>query len=178
MSASSPERSDPVVLGRLGKPHGLYGELRFFPYGCKREIVEAIPEITVGNKILKQIGLRGEGSFWLIRFEGISSREDAARLAGQLACVDYSRLPELPEMEFYEADLIGASVEDMQGRSIGVIDEIMAQPEHDVLVIHDASGRECLIPTLNHILKSWNRREKKLIVDWYDPDEGVDPAVD
>ena len=111
--------------------------------------------------------------------KGISNREQATVLTGQLVCVEQDFLPALEEMEFYEADLLQAQVISLQGENFGRIEEFMVQPEHDVMVVRDNQGRERLIPALRHVLTSWDPERRCLTVDWeepFDPEDG--PAED
>ncbi len=164
---------DAVVLGRLGKTHGLTGELRFYPFGCTQELLRRYDRVLANDRELQLTGCRGDpaADFWLVRIEGVSDRETARKMTGLHLCVPQDALPKLPEMEFYEADLIGALVQNDEGEPLGAIQEVMPLPEHDVLVIRDEAGRERLIPTLRDILREWDAEARRLTVHWRDWEE-------
>ena len=165
-----------VVLGRLGKAHGLKGEIRFFPFGCTQETFERVRPLRTNRKEIPVQSVRGSGPFWILQIQGVSTREAAAALTGQLVCTTPEDLPALPEMEFYEADLMEASVQTDTGEPLGSIQEIVPQPENDIFVVRDELGREHLIPALRHVLRSWDAEAKLLTVSWSDPeDEGDAP---
>ncbi len=177
--APQDEAEDLVVLGRLGKSHGLRGEIRFYPYGCEREILEIVETITIGGRGYELTSIRGDGKYWLLTLKGINSREKAAVLTGQLVCIEQGYLPALEDMEFYEADLLQARVISLQGEDFGRIEEFLIQPEHDVMVVRDSQGRERLIPALRHVFHSWDAEQRCLTVDWvdpFDPEDGPSEA--
>lgn len=149
------------------------GELRFYPFGCTQELLKGYDRVLVSGRAVQLTGCRGEptADFWLVRVEGVSDRETARKMTGLHVCVERDALPELPEMEFYEVDLIGALVQNEEGEALGAIQEIMPLPEHDVLVIRDEAGRERLIPTLRDILREWDVDARRLTVHWRDWDD-------
>ncbi|HTA77622.1 MAG TPA: ribosome maturation factor RimM, partial [bacterium] len=71
---------------------------------------------------------------------------------------------ELPEDQFYMDDLMGLSVETLEGRKLGVIDEIMDGPANSVLVVKK-EGREVLVPALKSMIRKVDLKAKLVLVD-------------
>lgn len=178
MIAAESVSDDLVVLGRLGKAHGLKGEIRFFPYGCDRQTFESLSALHTDQGGINIQYVRSSGAFWIVQIRGVATRDAAAALTGQLVYAPQKDLPELPEMEFYEADLAEARVHSSKGEDFGIIAEILPHPENDILVVRDELGRERLIPTLRHVLKAWDAEARLLTVTWTDPEDDTQPGDD
>ena len=159
---------DGVVLGRLGRAHGLKGELKFQPFGCERDLLLEVPGIMLGPQAqnAKVLGIRGSGKYWIVALEGIESRSQAELLQGNYAWIRENQLPPLPPSELYVASIIGAQVRDETGSPLGQIAEVMETAENDVLIIRRENGEEELIPALRSVLVNWDEDDQALTVRW------------
>jgi len=144
-----------VVIGRVGKPHGLRGEVtvevrtdepdRRFAAGttvrAERPGGSAAPWPT-----LTVTGTRWHQSTLLVRFDELPDRTTAESARGLLlhATVPADESPDDPD-EFYDHQLVGLAAEDLDGRSLG---EVMAvlHGAQDLLQIRTADGRDTLVP--------------------------------
>jgi 16S rRNA processing protein RimM len=104
---------------------------------------DAVPFVIVSAR-------RFADSF-LVKFEGIASREDAAQLTGRELRIPRAALPPLGDGEFYVEDLVGCVVQDVQGQIIGTVSGIYWNGAHDVMTLSDD---ERLIPVVPHFLVS------------------------
>ena len=81
-------------------------------------------------------------------------------------------LPDLAEDEFYWRELIGLSVTNESGYSMGQVTDILETGSNDVLVVkakpNDAFGKnERLIPFLtDQVVKAIDKEAKVITVDW------------
>ncbi|HOE11593.1 MAG TPA: ribosome maturation factor RimM [bacterium] len=159
---------DAVALGKLGRAHGLNGEIRFFPYDCEADFLLEIGTVLVGpeGQEMQVKGLRGGGKFRIILLEGVESRTDAEQLQGSILWIPEDRLPPLPPTEMYVASVIGAEVRDEQGIRVGVVVDVMETSESDVLVIQGENGSEEMIPALRSALTGWDAETRVLTVRW------------
>jgi 16S rRNA processing protein RimM len=144
-----------VVVGRIGKPHGLHGEVtvevrtdepeRRFALGTTvraerpRGAASAWDELTV-------VATRWHRSTLLVRFEEVTDRTAAEASRGLLlhATVDASESPDDPE-EFYDHQLVGLVAEDLDGRPLGEVAAVLHGAQ-DVLQIRTPDGRDALVP--------------------------------
>lgn len=138
-----------VLIGTLGKPHGLRGELtvflrtdepeRRFPPG-------ASVEVGPGGKPMTVRANRWNSGVLLLTLEGVADRTAAEALRGAEV---WTRVPtgEAPteEGEFYDRQLIGLEVRDATGRRAGRVASVLHNPGQDLLVV-DADGTERLVP--------------------------------
>ncbi|MEP9381141.1 ribosome maturation factor RimM [Nocardioides sp. KR10-350] len=145
-----------VLVGRIGKPHGVRGFVtvdvrtdepeRRFAAGSvlraqpPRGSSYAVKELTV------------EGAQWhqtrlLVAFEEITDRNDAESARGTML---YAELPadESPEDpdEYYDHQLVGLAAYDEDGREIGSITSLVHGGAQDLLTIRTPDGRDALVP--------------------------------
>jgi len=100
--------------------------------------------------------------------ENVTDRERAEELVGQTIAAYRDQFPELPEGEFYWADLVGLTVQLADGTVLGTIDRMLATGSHDVMVVQ--GERERLIPfVMGRYVKKVSLDEATVVVDW-DPD--------
>ena len=59
---------------------------------------------------------------------------------------------ELPEGEFYYHELLGLSVMDETGESLGKVTEIMQTGANDVYVVTNEAGHEILLPAIAEVI--------------------------
>ena len=170
-----PERSfDTVVVGRIGRPHGVRGEVtvevrtddpdvRFVPGAVFATDPPARGPLTVA-------GRRWHREVLLLTVEGVDSREAAEELRNTELLVDIADLPELEDPEsFYDHQLVG-----LTARLIGESDlgEVVAVRHEgaDLLVVRRPDGGELLVPFVSAIVPTVDVAAGFLVVD---PPEGL-----
>jgi 16S rRNA processing protein RimM len=144
-----------VIVGRIGKPHGLGGEVtvevrtdepeRRFATGTTiraerpRGGSSPWPTLTVADTRWHQTTL-------LVRFEELPDRTTAESARGLLlhADVPADESPEDPE-EFYDHQLVGLSAEDLDGRPLGAVTAVLHGAQ-DLLQIRTPDRRDVLVP--------------------------------
>jgi 16S rRNA processing protein RimM len=138
-----------VVVGRLGRPHGIRGEVTV-------EIRTDEPELRYApgsslyvegsSKVLTVESGRVHSGVLLLKVEGIDDRNGAESLRGMIVESDVDEL-ELPEDEdeFYDRQLVGITAY-QNGEAVGVVTDVLHLPGQDVLSIELTDGREMLLP--------------------------------
>ena len=81
----------------------------------------------------------------IVRFEGITDRDIAAKLLGCEIAVPREQLPAPAKGEYYWADLIGLRVRNQQGEDLGTVTSLLETGANDVLVVRNGE-QEHLIP--------------------------------
>lgn len=104
----------------------------------------------------------------IARLEGCEDRDQAAALVGLEIRIRRDQLPRLEADEFYWADLIGLSVETLEGIPLGRVNRVFATAANDVLVVK--GDRERLVPFVrDQIVTDVNPGRGRIRVDW-DPE--------
>ena len=144
-----------VVVGRIGKPHGLRGEVtvevrtdepeRRFVAGST---LAAEPPRGSANGLtsLEIVSLRWHQTTLLVRFAEIADRTAAEGARGTLllAHLEPEETPEDPD-EFYDHQLVGLGVVDLAGREIGRVTGVVHGAQ-DLLEVEATDGRPTLVP--------------------------------
>jgi 16S rRNA processing protein RimM len=146
--------TDTVVVGRIGRAHGIKGEVSVEPRTDEPERRFAVGSVLIARApggAVRPGGLTVAGSRWhqgrlLLRLEEITDRTAAEAARGTLLEVplDPTESPADPE-EFYDHQLVGLRVEDEAGRARGTVRAVVHGPGQDLLSV-DVDGREALVP--------------------------------
>jgi 16S rRNA processing protein RimM len=157
-----------VELGRLGAPQGLHGWMRIQSFASPPEALFDYPEWRVrggGAPTLRRAAeSRVQGRAWLVRLEGIESRDAAQALTGAVVEIERSQLPKLGEHEYYQGDLIGCRVSNLEGVELGTVTHFVEAPAHPVMAL--AGTRQRLVPATREHLRSVDLAAKTIMVDW------------
>ena len=164
------------VVGKLGSTYGIRGWLRIY---SSTEQAESIFEYQAWFLKIKGEWQPTELENWrhhnheiIVKLKGIDDREAAQILANVEIGVDLSVFPELEEGDYYWHDLIGCTVINLEGYTMGTVTEMMETGSNDVLVVKantkDAFGKqERLIPFLyEQVVKRVDLTTKIIKVDW------------
>ena len=132
--------TEPRVLevGRIGRAHGLRGEVAVSFLTDRPERTTPGSSFTARSehgtpRELVVTDARRHQQRWLLRFAGVDDRDAAAALTGLVLFA-----PELPSAdgdELWVHDLVGASVVDAGGHTLGAVASVEANPAHDLLVL-------------------------------------------
>lgn len=140
-----------VIVGRIGRPHGLRGEVgvevrtdepdRRFAVGA-RVLTDTVPART-----LTVASVRWHSGRLLVGLEGVPDRTaaEALRNVVVLSEVDEDEKPDDPE-EFYDRDLVGLTVREESGAEVGSVAAVVHLPSQDLLEVSRPDGRTVLVP--------------------------------
>ena len=104
------------------------------------------------------------------RLTGIATKEQADELRGTTLWAERTRLPSLPDDEFYHADLIGLPVLDTGGAPLGTVRAIHNHGAGDILEILAPGQRNALLlPFTRAAVPTVDLTARRIIVDL--PDE-------
>jgi 16S rRNA processing protein RimM len=137
-----PAKPDKVLVGEIGRPQGLQGEVRIRSFTARpAAITEYGPlEDETGARLFEIESLRVTPKALSARLKGVTSRDEAEALTGTKLYVPHSRLPAREEDEWYHTDLIGISALDREGVAIGSVVAVHNFGAGDLLEIRPASG--------------------------------------
>jgi 16S rRNA processing protein RimM len=168
-----------VTVGRIGRPHGIRGdvvvgvrtdepELRF----ASGSRLDTDP-VSVGP--LTVAGYRWHSGELLVRFEGISDRTAAAELGGTWLLADSATFAALDDPDtFRDGDLVGLSVRTVDGTVVGTVTDVLHHGQ-DVLAIQPVGpagprGGQILVPFVKAIVPEVDVPGGVVVID---PPEGL-----
>jgi 16S rRNA processing protein RimM len=174
---------DSLLLGIIGRPHGLDGEMTLRSHNVRGADLGGVPELIFERGEAREIRrlrtARRRADGWLVRVDGIDSRELAAALTHATVRVRKQALPALGPGEFFVEELLGCEVRTAQGDLLGVVDSIFWNGAQDVMSIVGQAGpatREYLIPLVPDFLQAVDTPARQVVVAW-DLDDRSDASA-
>ena len=146
MDANLATQREVVLLGRITGAHGIRGWVKVHSDTDPRDAIFNYQPwlVGAGHVPVQIVQGREQGKYLVAQLDGVNDRTGAEGLAGQDIAVFRDQLPDLPDTQFYWADLSGLKVIDRDGTELGVIREMLATGANDVMVVQ--GDREQLIP--------------------------------
>jgi 16S rRNA processing protein RimM len=160
-----------LELGRIGSPYGIKGWVHVQSFTDPPERLLKYRDWIVGlmhadPAPMRVVEGRAHGSGVVARLEGMEGRDQAARLQGALIRVPRSALPKLRKREFYQADLVGLAVTNLEGTALGAVDHFVETPGGSVMVVRNAAGLEHWVPATREHLAKVDLSAGHVVVAW------------
>lgn len=163
-----------VVLGKIVGAYGIQGWVRIHPFADDPLSWRAIKKWWMkGDDLASQdwlphslIQLKAHSDGLVALFEGVTDRNMAEALIGNLLGVLRDQMPATAENEYYWGDLAGLSVKNVQDQSLGAVQELMETGANAVLVVVDAVGARRLIPFVSQVVLKVDLDRLEIVVDW------------
>jgi len=164
-----------VVLGEIGRVHGLKGWLKLISFTSP---IENILDYSCFHGIVggrsQELELdehRRQSKALLVHFKGYDDPETARLLTGTELTIANEELPQLERGEFYWHQLQGLKVVNQRDQVFGKVSHLLETGANDVLVVKADSesidDRERLIPyLLNSVIVQVDLQAQTIRVDW------------
>lgn len=168
--------TDSLLVARIGKPHGLRGEVtvqthtddpeaRYVPgtvFATQAQPGTGVPRsLTVSTARLHR-------QIWLLGFAEIPDRTGAESLRGTQLFLDLDSVEE-PEADedgsWYEHDLVGLAVHDPAGAVLGEVTGLILGAVQDLLEVRLTDRREVLVPFVEAIVTKVDIEAGHVVVD-------------
>ena len=156
---------DEVLVARIGKPHGLKGEVTVQVHtdSPQERFVEGASFSTEPDRGLLTIRAeRVHNGIQLLSFEEASDRTAAEALRGTRL---FAAADEEDDEGFYEDDLVGLEVVDTAGTTLGKVVALHPRPVQDLLEIELPDGRTAYLPFVEQIVPEVDLDAGKVIAD-------------
>lgn len=157
---------DSLELGRIGAPYGIKGWVHVQSFTNPPEKLLKYRSWSLKDSTFKVVEGRVQGNGLVARLEGIEDRDKAALLQGSMISVARSVLPKLRKREFYQADLIGLSVANLEGAALGEVSHFVETPGGDVMIVRGEAGQEHWVPATKEHLSKVDLAAGQVVVDW------------
>jgi 16S rRNA processing protein RimM len=171
----SDQRGRLVVIGEIGRPHGLRGEVRVMPLTDRPERFETLSECVLwdaacdAREPCRVTAARRSGEALVVALAGCETPEAASALTGRLLAVPEAEALPPPEGHFYPWQLEGCRVLTEDGREVGRVLRLETAPAHDLWVVGDGA-REHLVPAVPEIVRDVDIRQRRVVIR---PPEGL-----
>jgi len=158
-----------VVVGRLGRPHGVHGEISVevrtddpenrFAIGAKITLKET-------NQVLTVAATRWHLSRLLIKFEEIQDRTQVDQVRGKLLVVEVDPAEAtLGNNEFYEFQLIDLEVFNQKNEKLGVVKEVLPGSAQALIVVKTPENKEVMVPFVNQLVPEVDIKNKRIVMN-------------
>lgn len=130
-------RDDRVCVGAVAGAFGVRGEVRLKSFCAEPEAIDSYgPLSSEDGRTTWDIQIsRPIKNGFAARFSGVRTKEAADALRGVRLYATRDKLPNLPDDEFYHADLIGLTVLDTGGTELGRIKAVLNHGAGDLLEV-------------------------------------------
>jgi 16S rRNA processing protein RimM len=167
-----PYDPETVVLGVVGRPHGVRGEVSIRLHNAHSRALDGLREILLVRDGVTTpyaiVALRSTPDGALARLAGIDSRAAAAALTLSEVRAPRTALPPLGSGEFYVDDVVGCEVFHESGRRLGVVASTFWNGAHDIMIVKggpDGAAEE-LIPVVPQFVVTMDAAGRKIVVSW------------
>jgi 16S rRNA processing protein RimM len=159
----TPDPGERLVVGRVGRAHGLRGEVAVTFTSNRPERAEPGSVLYGGDRKLVIEASRPHQGRMLVQFAGVDDRTAAERLLGvELTADPLAGDVELDDDELWVHEVVGAEVVDRAGTRVGRVTAVEANPAHDLLVLDGGT----LVPMVFVV----EQRDGVLVID---PPDGL-----
>ena len=161
-----------ILLGKLGKPHGVKGFLYIHYYGKDANKLPDYEGLFLEDgQAVKVEKLLLQKDRVILKFHETNSRNDSEKLRDKELFILEDSLPVLEKNQAYYFELEGLSVRNLDNVDLGKIKEILETNANDVLVIEPTESsvdeKERLVPYIkDNVVKEINKKDKSILIDW------------
>lgn len=165
-----------LLVGQIGSAHGLRGEVSLQVLSENSDRFAPGRSLMVGPdpsraRAMQVDASRSHSGRILVRFLGVTDRTSAESLRGLLVFVEATEAGPLEPESFWEHELIGARVMNLQGSELGFLAGMQERFEQDIWTVETASG-PVSVPAVKQIIISVDKDARTIVVD---PPEGLFP---
>jgi 16S rRNA processing protein RimM len=156
-----------VRVGRLGRPHGLLGEIALDRSDLTTEELIAIGTFVWRDRDgeTETLTLRSARSAYpriLVAFAGYGLRATVARLTNGELLADDTSLPDPGPETVYQYQLLGLAVVTDEGRALGEVVDAFPTGAHWIYVVR--GERELMIPATDQTVKEIDLEAGRIVV--------------
>jgi 16S rRNA processing protein RimM len=156
-----------VLVGRLGRPHGLSGELvvrvesdnpdRFAPGSTLHAHTVPLRELMI-------VAARPHAGGLLVRFLGVDDRETAEALANVDLTVPPTERRSLEEGEYWADDLVGLEARLDDGTVVGRVVDLVEGAAQDRLRLTTPAGNSIEVPFVSELVPELHPEQGYLVI--------------
>ena len=139
--------------GQIVNTHGVRGEVRIVPWADSPDFLCRFSTLYIDGAPRRVLSSRVHKSSVIAKLDGVDTVDEAMLLRGktvQLRRAD----ARLPGGTFFLADIIGLKVVDEEGRTMGMLKEVLSPSVQQVYVIE--GEREIMIPAVPEFILETN----------------------
>ncbi len=163
------QKKDCFYLGKIVRKHSFRGEVVIKLDTDEPELYENMDAVflNVGQNLIPffiERSLLQKGNQLRVKFEDVSSEEDADAILKSEVYLPLELLPKLSGNKFYYHEVIGFTVEDKNYGTVGILHHINDSTAQPLFEIKNGD-KEILIPMIDDFIKKIDRKNKVVVVE-------------
>jgi 16S rRNA processing protein RimM len=167
-----------IFVGAIAGAFGVKGEVRLKSFTSEPEaIADYGPIFTEDGTRFFDVSLTGRLKNALsAKLSGVHTKEQADAIKGLQLFVPRSKFPQLPDDEYYYADLVGLGVFDAGGAQLGTVQSVQNHGASDILeILQPGTSATVLLSFTQKSVPTVDTKAAKIIID---PPDGLfeDPS--
>ncbi|MEL7116422.1 MAG: ribosome maturation factor RimM [Pseudomonadota bacterium] len=173
MSNTRDMKTEGVCVGAIAGAFGVQGEVRLKSFCAEPEAVGTYGPLWAedGSRQFALTLSRPIKAGFAARIDGVRSKEAADALRGTRLYAPRDALPDLPDDEYYHADLIGLDVYDTGGVKLGRVKAVLNHGASDILEVAVPGQSEvAMLPFTLEAVPTVDLSQRRIIAD---PPAGV-----
>lgn len=155
-----------LLIGKMGRPHGINGEILLYVMTDFPERIEVGKTFYIGDQhqphVLKNHRHHNKGL--IIKFSEYRHRDQVDVLKNKGIFVRSDEIPPLDDGQYYLHQLIGLRVISDTGAEIGQLISHIETGANNVYIIRPKEGKEILIPAIDEVILSVDLVAKEMKV--------------
>ncbi|MCI6858430.1 MAG: ribosome maturation factor RimM [Eubacterium sp.] len=159
---------DLLQVGIITGTHGLKGEVKVFPTTDDKERFNDLDTVLIntGDEMIEQHVeyCKFFKQFVFVKFRGIDDINDVEKYKRCPLMVTREDAVPLEEDEYFVADLLGLTIVDDSGVTIGVLENVIATGANDVYEVRTPDGGDVLLPAIKDCILDVDMEEKIILV--------------
>ena len=157
-----------MVVGRLGKPHGLEGYIEVVSQTDNPE------RFALGNSFrlnppqedqetVTVTGIKEKRGRPVLRFAGLTDRDAVAELRGAELLIEAAEASKPPDT-YWVHDIVGCEVVTSDGRRLGEVAAVARTGGNDVYTV-SGRNKDYLIPAIRDVVKSIDIEDRVITIE-------------
>lgn len=165
-------QSRKILIGKLGKPHGIKGYIYFHYYGEEISNLKNYKDLYLeGSSSMELEKMFKKSDRLIIKLKECSDRNSAEELRDKEVFVKENDLLALEQGEYYLYQLEGLIVKNLENKFLGNVKGTIGTKSNEVLVVESSNDsiddEERLIPYVKpQVVKEIKLEEGFILVDW------------
>ena len=165
--------TDRICVGAIAGAFGVRGEVRLKSFTADPEAIGDYGPLQSedGQHSFTLRITRPVKNGFAARLGGVTTKDQADALKGLRLFAPRDRLPQLPDDEYYHADLIGLDVVDTGGAPLGRVKAVLNHGASDLLELHvPGQSATVLLPFTMALVPTVDLTARRIVAD---PPEGL-----
>jgi len=158
-----------LIVGRVGKPHGVHGDLLVdiitdFPERLVEDVEFGLGDENGPSEFHRAFRVRNHKGCWLLSVTGVRDRSEVEEWRGRFLFLPEQPLEDLPAGYYYEHHLVGLSCVSVSGETLGEVTGLDTEGGQVRLGVR-IGRREFQVPWVPEIVREVDLEGGRIVVD-------------